>query len=104
MKKAIISTLTVFIVLFSVIFVPEITSDGKKGLLILENDGLSTPPEIIFEEANPQYVLNLSSKKYHKKDCKFASNISDGNYYKTSDMNYIVTRGYTKCSVCFKDN
>ncbi len=104
MKKLLISILTALTVLFSVIFVPGLLDDHKKGYLILENDRLEETSKISLDEIDPEYVLNLNTKKYHKKDCIYASGISEGSYYKTSDMKYITSRGYIPCSVCFKED
>ena len=76
--------------------------DSEENFITLQNDELKELAETTAEELNPLYVLNLSSKKYHKTDCIHVKGISEKNCYKTSNMEYITSRGYTKCSVCFK--
>ena len=104
MKKKIISLTTAVIALACVLFTPGLFRDSENGYILLQNDKLIQPVETTAQESEPQYVLNLSSRKYHKKDCIHADSISDKNSYKTSDMEYIISHGYTKCSVCFNDN
>ena len=102
MKKKIISAVTAFIALICVLFTPGLFKDSERSFIILKNDELKELEETTAEEVDPLYVLNLSSKKYHKKDCIHVKGISNKNCYKTSNLEFIISRGYTKCSVCFK--
>ena len=47
------------------------------------------------------YVLNLSSKKVHLPDCKWAKQISSKNRSSSSkDLIDIINAGFTPCKVC----
>ena len=47
------------------------------------------------------YVLNLSSKKVHLPDCKWAKEISQKNRSHTnSDLIDIINAGFAPCKVC----
>ncbi|MBN1503214.1 hypothetical protein JW930_06765 [Candidatus Woesearchaeota archaeon] len=47
---------------------------------------------------NGQYMASKASKKYHKKDCRYAKGISEKNKILFSDSNQAEKEGYTKCS------
>ena len=102
MKKKIISVITVFVTFLCVLFTPGLFNDSEIDYILLQNEELKDINEITTEESNPLYVLNLSTKKYHRNYCIYAMNISEENCYRTSSIEYISSRGYTKCSICFK--
>ena len=52
-------------------------------------------------EIQTNYVLNLSSKKVHLPDCKWAKEISKKNRsYSKNDLIDIINAGFTPCKVC----
>ncbi|MBE6567463.1 MAG: hypothetical protein E7657_02250 [Ruminococcaceae bacterium] len=52
-------------------------------------------------KADPDYILNLSSKKVHLPDCKWAKEISEKNRsYTNSDLIDIINAGFSPCKVC----
>ena len=104
MKNKIIVAVTVFVVLIGALFTPGLFDDWERGFITIENEGLKELDSTTTEESDPKYVLNTSSKKYHKPHCMHAQSISKENCYKTSDMEFITSREYKKCSVCFKND
>lgn len=49
------------------------------------------------------YILNIKSKKIHKKACGTARLISPENReIYTGDINYLIDTGYSKCGNCLK--
>lgn len=58
---------------------------------------------LIKDESNMigEYILNISSKKIHFKDCKGAADISDKNKEEyTGNIEDLFKKGYTKCGIC----
>lgn len=51
--------------------------------------------------AAQDYVLNTSSKKFHKPDCTYAKNTSDTNRQTvTATRDALIAQGYDACGVC----
>ena len=47
------------------------------------------------------YILNTNSRKFHRPDCSFASQISDANREEyTGTREELVEQGYTPCGYC----
>lgn len=49
------------------------------------------------------YILNTSTKKYHKTDCQFANSIHENNKREfTGYTNELINQGYSGCKNCIK--
>ena len=74
---------------------------APENSIMVSNDELPTIDFSTTESSGEVYILNRETKKYHKRGCIYSVGIKKDNYYATSDMNYIKSRKYEKCSVCF---
>ena len=73
----------------------------QPGVMIDYATGESTFSEIGLDSEKMDYVLNVSSKKFHLPTCANAANISDKNretIYCTREE--LIYRGYDPCGVC----
>lgn len=52
------------------------------------------------EDGEVLYFANISSKKFHRPDCGFASKILGKNLYTTESRGELTTDGYAPCGVC----
>ena len=66
---------------------------------VIENES-EAPLETSESVAGNTYVLNINTKKYHIESCRYAIDMSEENKKVTSDIDFIVERGYTPCSSC----
>ena len=86
---------------------PGITIDYKTGDSALsgeeikpDNNGDNEIPEEV-DGVNELYVLNTSSKKFHKSDCGSAASIAESNREeKETTREALIEDGYTPCGVC----
>ena len=63
--------------------------------------GESTFSEIGLDSEAMDYVLNVSSKKFHNPDCANAANISEKNREEIHcTREELIYRGYDPCGVC----
>ena len=68
-----------------------ISTEGKK----FNNEVSVLPP------AGTKYVINTSSKRFHRPDCKAVSNISGHNKgYTVKSRKELIDEGYTACGYC----
>jgi competence protein ComEC len=71
------------------------------GDIIFKSDGKEISFSTEKGESERNFILNVSSKKYHNPECENANSISEKNKkrYKGT-VNELYEKGYTPCSVC----
>lgn len=80
---------------------PGITIDYRNGNSALSGEELPDDEEENTEETPDYYILNTSSKKFHKPTCSGASSISESNKETyTGDRQGLIDRGYSPCGTC----
>jgi beta-lactamase superfamily II metal-dependent hydrolase len=79
----------------------EIYRTDILGDIIFSSDGKEISVSTKKGDSKKEFVLNVSSKKYHTPECENAKNISDKNRkeYKGS-IKELSEKGYTPCGVC----
>ncbi|MBQ2810141.1 MAG: hypothetical protein IKA43_04205 [Clostridia bacterium] len=58
------------------------------------------PLESSSEPDGYEFVLNTSTKKYHTQFCTYAINMDESSKETTTDIEFIIERGYTPCGSC----
>lgn len=70
----------------------------------VDEEEVSLPEDILPEEVPPPavtYVLNTSSKKFHKPSCRSVELMKPANFRETSETrDQVLERGYTPCGNC----
>ena len=83
---------------------PGITINYADGTSALNGQPLPTPGATV-SPSNSCFILNTSSKKYHKPTCSQISRISENNKAEfNGDEQDLIEDGYTACGTCFKDD
>ena len=73
----------------------------QPGVLIDYQTGDSTFSEIGLDGVVKDWVLNVSSKKFHEPDCSNAASISEKNRQQiTCTRDELIYRGYEPCGIC----
>ncbi len=70
---------------------------------IITLESAETQTVLVSEESSQKeskYVLNTSSKKIHRSDCRYADSIKPENYAATDDYEKALSEGYTPCGTC----
>jgi hypothetical protein len=51
-------------------------------------------------EEETDYILNASSRRIHRSDCRYAQTVAKENRVFTNDYQRALAEGYSPCSVC----
>ena len=51
-------------------------------------------------EEETDYILNASSRRIHRSDCRYAETVAKENRVLTNDYERALDEGYSPCSVC----
>ncbi|MBQ8392675.1 MAG: hypothetical protein IJX51_02775 [Clostridia bacterium] len=92
----------ILIILLLVIFLPSCSDTPGHGDIPLENTELCTTGKPR-EPTSYVFVLNMSTKKFHLQNCKYATSIREENRIETDDIQYIYSLEYSPCSICNPD-
>lgn len=78
---------------------PGVVIDYRTGKSAMEED---EEPDVSEEDKKEiTYALNISTKKIHSLNCRYAKQISDKNYQEyTGDIEDLLKKGYTRCGHC----
>lgn len=76
---------------------------------VIENESLAPFPASSSEEAEDdfpkyEYIVNTSTKTYHAQGCSYASRINEENRIISTDLDFLIERGYTPCSACLDNS
>ncbi len=52
------------------------------------------------DSENAAYKANKNSAKFHKKDCRYALDISEENLITSSNREFLINNGYAPCKSC----
>lgn len=66
---------------------------------VIKNES-QAPVESSTEPYEYEYIVNTATKKYHTQFCTYAINISEESREATTDIDFIIERGYTPCGSC----
>ncbi len=89
--------------IFPLCFVLALCSCGKPMKLFTGSDAVPTYAE--FPAGTEVIVMNKSSVRIHRGDCRYATKIPAENRIITEYkyIDYFLERGYNKCKVCFTE-
>lgn len=96
MKKIL---MTLFLLLFITFVVSLILDFGNYEIKDIEND---TAMDISTEhnEIDVDFVVNLSTKKYHLTTCIYADIKNESNRKVFHDEDFLIEHGYSACQKC----
>ena len=80
---------------------PQIKINYKTGDTKLDSSAVSSDSEKADSDSKQTYIVNTSSKKFHKPGCRAASSISPKNkkQYK-GKRSSLINNGYFPCKIC----
>lgn len=86
---------------------PGVKINYRTGASELDESGNAQIPEIPEQttpdtpSGNTTYILNTSSKKFHREDCTYAKNMSDANREEFhGEREELIDDGYSPCGTC----
>lgn len=93
--------LVIFIILVIAVFAPVFRYPSiHENTILIENESVK---EVNFEhECGQTYIVNLSTKKYHIPDCRYATSKDENNLCSFNDEEFLVKHGYQGCKKCIK--
>ena len=81
----------------------DIMAETVNGYKALNNDESSSVDSESKNESESKFFGNKSTKKYHKKDCRYAKNMNEEKLVIFESQSQAFESGFSPCKVCFSD-